>query len=148
MWARRCPAHPTRALVHEASCGDEAERFLDAVVIVVEVHLKVSVCVATEAERRVIGVLVVVEPAKIRTTGIGSADGVIRQSVFALEVSNVRRPVNRTAIDQVADTHSCVFPPSPAWDARTGAPFAGPPGSASACGEPVPSLRDLPRIYS
>jgi len=136
-----------RALIHEFGGGDEAERFFDAIVLVVELHLKVSMCIATEAERRVIGVLVVVEPAKIRTTGIGSVDGVIRQSVFALEVSNVRRPVNRTAIDQVADTHSCVSLPHLLGMRGQVRRSPGLLGSASACGEPVPSLRDLPRIY-
>jgi hypothetical protein len=116
-----------RALIHEFGGGDEAERFFHAIVLVVEVHLKVSVCVATEAERRVIGVLVVVEPAKIRAASIGGVDGVIWQGVVALEVSNVRRAVDRTSIDQMADIHCCAFPPLPDWDARAGALFAGPP---------------------
>ena len=73
--------------------------------------------VATEPKRRVIGVLVVVERAKICVSGIGGVDGVIRQSVFTLEVSDVRRAVNRATIGQAADTHSVFFPPLDGCDA-------------------------------
>ena len=92
--------------------------------------------------------LVVMERAKIRAGGIGRVDRVVGQNVIALEVSGKRRTVNRTTIEQFTDTQCFGFPPSTDWMRGRCAVRRASSSSASACGEPVPSLRDLPAHLS
>ena len=72
---------------------------------------------AVETHRCIVGVLVVMERAKIGAGGIGRLDRVVGQNVIALEVSGKRRTVNRTTIEQFTDTQCFGFPPSTDWDA-------------------------------
>jgi hypothetical protein len=73
--------------------------------------------VAVEAQRCIVGVLVVMEPAKIRAGGIGSVDGMVGQNMISFEMSDERRAINRTTIEQFTDTQCFGFPPSTDWDA-------------------------------
>ena len=111
-------------VVHEVGSGDETEGLLDAVVILLPVHLDLRMPV--EAERRIIGVLVIVERAKISAGRIGSVDRCVGQHVVSLEVLNVRRAINRTTIEQFADTQCLISLPQ-LVGCGAGALFAGPP---------------------
>ena len=111
-------------VVHEVGACDETEGLLDAVVILLPVHVDLGMPV--EAERRVVGVLVVVEGAKISAGRIGSVDRVVRQNVITPEMSGVRLAVNRTTIEQFADTQCLVSLPQ-VVGCGAGALFAGPP---------------------
>lgn len=115
------------AVIDEVGRGDQAQRLLDAVVVVFQaVHLDIPMRVVVKSERRVVGVLVVVECAKISAGRIGSIDRCVGQDVVSLEVSNVRRAVNRTTIEQFADTQCLVSLPQ-LVGCGAGALFAGPP---------------------
>ena len=74
-------------VIDEVGGCDEAERFFDAVVIVLPVHLGVRV--AIEADCRVIGVLVVMKGTEIRAARVSGVDGVIRQDVVRFQVPDV-----------------------------------------------------------
>src|ERR1700694_2447187 len=75
-----------------------------------------SVRVATQSDRVVVVVLVVVEGAKVHAAVVDRRHGISWEAVLGPEVACVGLSVGDATIDQMSNTHS-LFPPSDGWDA-------------------------------
>src|SRR6202165_501635 len=105
-----------------------------------------SVRVATQSDRGVVVVLVVVECAKVHATLVDRRHGVSWEAVLGPQVACVGLAVSGATIDQMSDTHALSSSGVMVMRDRCAVRRA-PSGSASACGEPVPSCATCPRIY-
>src|SRR5438270_5715169 len=105
-----------------------------------------SVRVATQSERGVVVVFVVVEGAKIHAAVVDRRNGVSGEAVLGPQVACVGLAVSGATIDQMSDTHALSSTGVMVMRDRC----AGSPGSAAEgdCGEPVRSCVACPRIYS
>src|ERR1700674_1528992 len=84
-----------------------------------------SVEVATQSDRVVVVVLVVVEGAKVHATVVDRRHGVSWEAVLGPQVACVGLAVSGATIDQMSNTHSLF--PSIGWlGCGAGALFAGP----------------------
>src|SRR6202022_2089965 len=102
--------------------------------------------VATQSERGVVVVLVVVEGAKVHATVVDRRHGVSWEAVLGPQVACVGLAVSGATIDQMSNTHSlCSLHRMVGMRGRCAVRRAS--SVPCACGEPVPSLRELPRIY-
>src|ERR1700737_2654100 len=82
--------------------------------------------VATQSERGVVVVLVVVEGAKVHATVVDRRHGVSWEAVLGPQVACVGLAVSGATIDQMSNTHFLF--PSIGWlGCGAGALFAGPP---------------------
>src|SRR5207237_9150382 len=82
--------------------------------------------VATQSDRVVVVVLVVVEGAKVHATLVDRRHGVSWEAVLGPQVACVGFAVGGATIDQMLNTHSLC--PSVEWlECGAGALFAGPP---------------------
>src|ERR1700730_12296262 len=106
-----------------------------------------SVRVATQSDRVVVVVFVVVEGAKIHAAAVDRRNGAGGEAVLGPQVACVGFAVSGATIDRMSNTH-CLssLRRMVAMRGRCAVRRAS-SSSASECGEPVPSLRDLPRIY-
>src|ERR1700730_14399064 len=105
-----------------------------------------SVRVATQSDRVVVVVLVVVEGAKVHATVVDRRHGVSWEAVLGPQVACVGLAVSGATIDQMSDTHALSSSGVMVMRDRCAVRRA-PSGSASASGEPVPSCATCPRIY-
>src|ERR1700736_2294559 len=105
-----------------------------------------SVRVATQSDRVVVVVLVVVEGAKVHATVVDRRHGVSWEAVLGPQVACVGFAFSGATIDQMSNTHPCF--PSVEWlGCGAGALFAGPPRVPQRRVENRSRPCDLPRIY-
>src|SRR5207237_9179138 len=85
-----------------------------------------SVRVATQSDRVVVVVLVVVEGAKVHATLVDRRHGASWEAVLGPQVACIGFAVSGSTIDQMPNTHSLI--PSVEWlECGAGALVAGPP---------------------